>query len=339
MAAPSLDDLPASFELYLRATNKSRRTIETYREALDGFTAHFQATSRRPLDQARREDIEAWMTVLLARWKPPPRTTAIAACTPSTAGWRRKRTSQARWPGCARRRCQNSRFQSSATSSCAPSAQTPGRHAALCCLAFSSPLTLTRLWANTPRPHQIWAPSMPAIRVRAQPKRCLSWLMRPWQPVRHFTSRRNPRPARPPGGRDRRGLADRAGVGIVQARPAGWPRRACHRPGERGPGPAAGGSAGSWSGARRPMPCGGRRRRLPVAAPGGRLPRPGGRRQAGLRPRRRPVWSPRTRPAWRHRCATASPARPRGPGAAPRADGPASWSGVRPRQPAPAWWW
>src|SRR5262245_61455823 len=70
MAAPSLDDLPASFELYLRATNKSRRTIETYREALDGFTAHLQATSKRPLDQVRREDIEAWMTVLLARWKP-----------------------------------------------------------------------------------------------------------------------------------------------------------------------------------------------------------------------------------------------------------------------------
>jgi site-specific recombinase XerD len=70
MAAPSLDDLPASFELYLRATNKSRRTIETYREALDGFTAHLQATSKRPLDQARREDVEAWMTVLLARWKP-----------------------------------------------------------------------------------------------------------------------------------------------------------------------------------------------------------------------------------------------------------------------------
>ena len=70
MAAPSLDDLPASFELYLRASNKSRRTIETYREALDGFTAHLQATSTRRLDQARREDVEGWMTVLLARWKP-----------------------------------------------------------------------------------------------------------------------------------------------------------------------------------------------------------------------------------------------------------------------------
>jgi site-specific recombinase XerD len=70
MAAPSLDDLPASFELYLRASNKSRRTIETYREALDGFAAHLQATTKRPLDQARREDVEGWMTVLLARWKP-----------------------------------------------------------------------------------------------------------------------------------------------------------------------------------------------------------------------------------------------------------------------------
>jgi site-specific recombinase XerD len=70
MAAPSVDDLAASFELYLRAGNKSRRTIETYREALDGFCAHLQATSKRSLGQARREDVEAWMTVLLARWKP-----------------------------------------------------------------------------------------------------------------------------------------------------------------------------------------------------------------------------------------------------------------------------
>ncbi len=35
---------------------------------------------------------------------------------------------------------------------------------------------------------------MPSIRVRAQPKRCLSWLMRPSQPVRHFTSRRKAPP-------------------------------------------------------------------------------------------------------------------------------------------------
>jgi Phage integrase, N-terminal SAM-like domain len=119
MAAPSLDDLPASFELYLRASNKSRRTIETYREALDGFIAHLQAT-KRPLDQARREDVEAWMTVLLARWKPATAHNRYRGLHASTAGWRRKRTSQARWRRCARRQCRNSRSRFSATSSCAP---------------------------------------------------------------------------------------------------------------------------------------------------------------------------------------------------------------------------
>ena len=34
------------------------------------------------------------MTVLLARWKPGPRTTATAVCMPSTVGWRRNRTSE-----------------------------------------------------------------------------------------------------------------------------------------------------------------------------------------------------------------------------------------------------
>ena len=34
MAAPSVDDLARSFERYLRAGNKSPRTIETYLEAL-----------------------------------------------------------------------------------------------------------------------------------------------------------------------------------------------------------------------------------------------------------------------------------------------------------------
>ncbi len=70
MAAPSVDDLARSFERYLRAGNKSRRTIETYLEAVRGFAAHLAATSGRALDQARREDVEAWIGVLLARWKP-----------------------------------------------------------------------------------------------------------------------------------------------------------------------------------------------------------------------------------------------------------------------------
>jgi site-specific recombinase XerD len=70
MAAPSVDDLARSFERYLRAGNKSPRTIETYLEAVAGFTGFLSATSRRSLDEARREDVEAWIGALLARWKP-----------------------------------------------------------------------------------------------------------------------------------------------------------------------------------------------------------------------------------------------------------------------------
>jgi Phage integrase family len=58
MAAPSVADLARSFERYLRAGNKSPRTIETYLEAVGGFAAHLAATSKRPLDQAGREDVE-----------------------------------------------------------------------------------------------------------------------------------------------------------------------------------------------------------------------------------------------------------------------------------------
>ena len=70
MAAPSVDDLARSFERYLRAGNKSPRTVETYLEALAGFSAHLAATSKRPLDQASREDVETWIALLLGRWKP-----------------------------------------------------------------------------------------------------------------------------------------------------------------------------------------------------------------------------------------------------------------------------
>jgi Phage integrase, N-terminal SAM-like domain len=69
MAAPSVDDLARSFERYLRAGNKSPRTIETYLEAVGGFTTHLATTSGSTLDQARREDVEAWIGALLARWK------------------------------------------------------------------------------------------------------------------------------------------------------------------------------------------------------------------------------------------------------------------------------
>jgi site-specific recombinase XerD len=35
-----------------------------------GFSGYLAATSRRPLDQTRREDVEAWIGALLERWKP-----------------------------------------------------------------------------------------------------------------------------------------------------------------------------------------------------------------------------------------------------------------------------
>jgi hypothetical protein len=86
MAAPSVDDLARSFERDLRAGNKSPRTIETYLKAVRGFAAHLAATSGRPLDQARHEDVEAWIGCFLAAGSRPPPRTATEACTPSTAG-------------------------------------------------------------------------------------------------------------------------------------------------------------------------------------------------------------------------------------------------------------
>ena len=68
MAASSVD-LPASFERHLRAENKSARTVQTHLEAvlqLEGFLA----ARGLPLAAAAREDIEAYLAGLLARWKP-----------------------------------------------------------------------------------------------------------------------------------------------------------------------------------------------------------------------------------------------------------------------------
>jgi site-specific recombinase XerD len=68
MAASSVD-LPASFERHLRAENKSARTIETYLTAVAQLAAFLDA---RGVDvaTARREDLEAFLAGLLARWKP-----------------------------------------------------------------------------------------------------------------------------------------------------------------------------------------------------------------------------------------------------------------------------
>jgi hypothetical protein len=91
-------------------------------------------------------------------------------------------------------------------------------------LGCQQPGGLDQVVGRHPRPHQIWAPWRPSSRVRAQPKRCLSWLMRPSQPVRHLTSRRKGRarsiawrvgPARP-----LRGTATRATPGAATSRQA-----------------------------------------------------------------------------------------------------------------------
>jgi site-specific recombinase XerD len=68
MAASSVD-LPASFERHLRAENKSVRTVETYLEAVQQLDAFLTARGVELAD-AGREDLEAFLAGLLARWKP-----------------------------------------------------------------------------------------------------------------------------------------------------------------------------------------------------------------------------------------------------------------------------
>ena len=68
MAASSVD-LPASFERHLRAENKSARTVETYLEAVQQLDA-FLTVRDVELADAGREDLEAFLAGLLARWKP-----------------------------------------------------------------------------------------------------------------------------------------------------------------------------------------------------------------------------------------------------------------------------
>jgi site-specific recombinase XerD len=69
MTSPSVADLARSFELHLRAENKRDRTIETYLEAVR-LAARFLTARGVELEQARREDVEAFVADQLARWKP-----------------------------------------------------------------------------------------------------------------------------------------------------------------------------------------------------------------------------------------------------------------------------
>jgi hypothetical protein len=69
MADSSVAHLKRSFELRLRAGNKAVRMIETYLDALP-LAAQFLGARGVELEQAGREDIEAFIADQLARWKP-----------------------------------------------------------------------------------------------------------------------------------------------------------------------------------------------------------------------------------------------------------------------------
>ena len=70
--AASVDDLSvlaASFARYLRAANRSPKTIKTYAEAVDGL-ARFLTTAGMPtrVSAIRREHIESYLEDILHRW-------------------------------------------------------------------------------------------------------------------------------------------------------------------------------------------------------------------------------------------------------------------------------
>jgi site-specific recombinase XerD len=68
MRTPSVV-LPVSFERHLRAENKSARTVETYLDAVLQLDAFLTARGI-DLAAATRDDLEAFLAGLLARWKP-----------------------------------------------------------------------------------------------------------------------------------------------------------------------------------------------------------------------------------------------------------------------------
>ena len=63
--------LARSFERYLRAANRSPRTVQTYLEAAEQF-ARFLDQEGLPTraDRIRREHLEAYLEAVLARWRP-----------------------------------------------------------------------------------------------------------------------------------------------------------------------------------------------------------------------------------------------------------------------------
>jgi site-specific recombinase XerD len=64
-----IDALAASFARYLRASNRSPRTIRTYGEAVEGFSRFLDERGMpRHVLAIRREHVEAYVESILARW-------------------------------------------------------------------------------------------------------------------------------------------------------------------------------------------------------------------------------------------------------------------------------
>jgi site-specific recombinase XerD len=64
--------LRASFQLHLRAENKSTKTLETYSDALDQLTAFLERTGMpREIGSVRREHVEAFLVSLQEAGRSP----------------------------------------------------------------------------------------------------------------------------------------------------------------------------------------------------------------------------------------------------------------------------
>jgi site-specific recombinase XerD len=66
-----ISTLAASFTRYLRAANRSPKTIQTYAEAVTGLARFLDSTGMpRAVSSLRREHIEAYVASILERWTP-----------------------------------------------------------------------------------------------------------------------------------------------------------------------------------------------------------------------------------------------------------------------------
>jgi hypothetical protein len=61
----------SSFRLHLAAEGKAARTVQTYTEAVQWFTAArlHQEPGRTGWEQVRRQDVQEWMAWLLGRYR------------------------------------------------------------------------------------------------------------------------------------------------------------------------------------------------------------------------------------------------------------------------------